>query len=141
MPNILYETPIECFFAQVMYAEILLASIGSLAYAEDDGRHILGVKATRHGQLGGSSVGKGTEPQAEGSVSESTFCCYVLECDSEVYKYLSFNLKNIYIVYFPLCLVSIFTIIIWLFTRCTFNFYNRWWFGRCAMQSTLSSSY
>ncbi len=68
------------------YADILLASIGSLAYAEDDGRHILGVKTTRRGQVGSSSVGKGAEAAVpeEGSESEATYCCYVLECDSEV---------------------------------------------------------
>ena len=50
-----------------------MASIGSLAYAEDDGRHILGIKvavspATRKGSLG------------EGE----TISCHVLECENEV---------------------------------------------------------
>jgi len=65
----------------------LLASIGSLSYAEDDGKHILGIKASRQGQVGSSSVGKGAEAQPEGAVTASSstgYCCYVLECDSEV---------------------------------------------------------
>ena len=72
---------------QVTYAEILVASIGSLAYAEDDGRHILGIKATRHGVVGGSSVGRGAEAQPDDNsvlAGSAHFCCYVLECDSEV---------------------------------------------------------
>ncbi len=76
------------FNSQVTYADILLASIGSLAYAEDDGRHMLGIKTTRHGQVGNSSVGKGTDPvTTDASSSDATYCCYVLECDSEVITY------------------------------------------------------
>ena len=58
---------------QVMYAEVLVASVGSLAYAEDDGRHILGVKVARSpaSLRGGMGEGDGIE-------------CHVLECESEV---------------------------------------------------------
>ena len=58
---------------QVMYAEFLVAAIGSLAYAEDDGRHILGIKVAR------------SPASVRGGVSnEESICCHVLECDSEV---------------------------------------------------------
>lgn len=57
-----------------------MATVGSLAYAEDDGRHILGIKATRQSQVGSSSVGKGTETDDK----ETSYCCYVFECDNEV---------------------------------------------------------
>lgn len=58
---------------QVMYAEFLVASVGSLAYAEDDGRHILAVKVARSpaSLRGGLGLGEGVE-------------CHVLECESEV---------------------------------------------------------
>lgn len=58
---------------QVMYAEFLVASIGSLAYAEDDGRHILGVKVAR------------SPASVRGAVADSDgIGCHVLECENEV---------------------------------------------------------
>ena len=48
-----------------------MASVGSLAYAEDENKHILGIKAV----------------QSPGPVAErerTNYCCHVLECDSEV---------------------------------------------------------
>ena len=59
---------------QVMYAEFLVASIGSLAYAEDDGRHILGIKVARSP----SSVRGGMVAEDE------EINCHVLECENEV---------------------------------------------------------
>ena len=58
---------------QVMYAEFLVAAVGSLAYAEDDSRHILGIKVARSpaSLRGGVGEGEGIE-------------CHVLECESEV---------------------------------------------------------
>ena len=57
-----------------MYAEFLVASIGSLAYAEDDGRHILGIKVARSP----ASIRAGT-------LGSEGIDCHVLECESEVY--------------------------------------------------------
>ena len=56
-----------------MYAEFLVASIGSLAYAEDDGRHILGIKVARSP----ASV-RETATDIDG------IGCHVLECENEV---------------------------------------------------------
>ena len=56
-----------------MYAEFLVASVGSLAYAEDDGRHILGVKVARS-----PASAKGAVEDCEG------IGCHVLECENEV---------------------------------------------------------
>ena len=50
-----------------MYLQVATAAVGSLCYAEDDGRHYLGVKAAVVTKAG-----------------RNQFCCYVLECDSEV---------------------------------------------------------
>ena len=61
---------------QVTYSEVPIASVGSLSYAEDDGRHILGIKALRHRQQQsgtGMEVGMG-----------DSYCCHVFECGSEV---------------------------------------------------------
>lgn len=61
-----------------MYAEFLVASIGSLAYAEDDGRHILGIKVAR------------SPASVRGGVSNGeSIGCHVLECDSEVCKLIT----------------------------------------------------
>jgi len=56
---------------QVAYAEFPVATVGSLAYAEDDSKHILGIKAVQ------------TPPPAEGG-ERTGYCCHVLECDNEV---------------------------------------------------------
>ena len=57
-----------------MYAEFLVGSIGSLAYAEDDRRHILGIKVARSPASVRGGVGDGGEGIE----------CHVLECESEV---------------------------------------------------------
>ena len=59
------------FCDQVAYAEFPVAAVGSLAYAEDDNKHILGIKAVQ------------TPPPAEGGEGTG-YCCHVLECDNEV---------------------------------------------------------
>lgn len=58
---------------QVMYAEVPIAFVGSLAYAEDDSKHIVGIKTAyqQQGSLGGWAVA-------------GAYCCHVLECDTEV---------------------------------------------------------
>lgn len=50
---------------QVLYAQFKTVKIGSLSYAEDDGKHILGIKT----------------PAANESEG---YCCHVLECADEV---------------------------------------------------------
>ena len=47
--------------------ELPTATVGSLSYAEDENRHFLGLKAAIVSKDG-----------------RSQFCCYILECDSEV---------------------------------------------------------
>lgn len=65
---------------QVTYTEIMVASLGSLSYAEDDSRHIVGIKTTQPETSSGSSLsGAGVLHNTEGK-----FCCHVLECDNEV---------------------------------------------------------
>lgn len=51
------------------FVEVPMATVGSLSYAEDDDRHYLGVKAAVVSKDG-----------------RSQFCCYILECNNEVYK-------------------------------------------------------
>ena len=56
---------------QVLYAQFKTVKIGSLSYAEDDGKHVLGIKT----------------PAADESQG---YCCHVLECADEVctwYRY------------------------------------------------------
>ena len=53
---------------------MLLTSVGSLAYAEDDNRHFLGIKTLRV-----EEEGEGGEEEDRGS-----YCCHMLECDNEV---------------------------------------------------------
>jgi len=49
----------------VLYAQFKTVKIGSLSYAEDDGKHILGIKTP--------------------AVDESNgYCCHVVECGNEV---------------------------------------------------------
>ena len=50
---------------QVLYAQFNTVKIGSLSYAEDDGKHVLGIKT----------------PAADESQG---YCCHVLECADEV---------------------------------------------------------
>ena len=68
---------------QVMYTEIMVASLGSIAYAEDDGRHLLGIKAVQSPELP-VSVSEGRRELTALEEAEGKFCCHVLECDSEV---------------------------------------------------------
>lgn len=64
------------------YTEILIASLGSLSYAEDENRHILGIKTTQPATVAGSTLSGGDlAKQAE---TKGRFCCHVIECDSEV---------------------------------------------------------
>ena len=67
-----------------MYTEIPVCSLGSLAYAEDDGKHILGVKAVQPVAAGGVSLGRHTPtPSEAGDRHGALYCCYVFECGSE----------------------------------------------------------
>ena len=65
---------------KVTYCELLVATLGSLAYAEDDGRHILGLKAAKKFSGEGNAIAEEEGEEEEGG----GYCCYVLECDSEV---------------------------------------------------------
>lgn len=65
-----------------MYTEVLLSAIGSLSYAEDDGKHILGLKAVQPTAVGGASPGIATTPTAS-EVGDGLYCCYVIECANE----------------------------------------------------------
>ena len=69
--------------SQVTYTEILVASLGSIAYAEDEGRHMLGVKAMQSSDLS-ESVSEGRRELTVQEEATGKFCCHVLECDSEV---------------------------------------------------------
>lgn len=60
----------------------MVSSLGSLSYAEDDNRHIVGIKTT---QAVTASLSTG-DPLA-GQASEANFCCHILECDNEVSFY------------------------------------------------------
>ena len=54
-----------------------MASVGSLAYAEDDGRHILGVKVAH------------SPASVRGAVADiDGIACHVLECENEVRPWL-----------------------------------------------------
>ena len=48
-----------------------MASVGSLSYAEDEGRHILGIKVAQ-------------SPTSMNEEENSGFSCHVLECENEV---------------------------------------------------------
>ena len=68
-----------------MYTEIPISSLGSLAYAEDDGKHILGIKAVQPVTVGGASLGRHTPTPSEvGDGHSMLYCCHVFECGSEV---------------------------------------------------------
>ena len=60
-----------------------LTSVGSLAYAEDDNRHFLGIKTL------GMGAGEGREGGEE--EDQGSYCCHVLECDKEVCIMSSFT--------------------------------------------------
>lgn len=62
------------------YADFPVSSLGSLAYAEDDNRHLLGMKAVQQNLIGSSVGGAG----GGASIGSDNYCCYVLECDNEV---------------------------------------------------------
>ena len=64
-----------------MYTEVPVASLGSLSYAEDDGKHILGLKAVQPTAVGGASLGRATPTASE--VGDGLYCCYVIECATE----------------------------------------------------------
>ena len=49
---------------QILYAHVPVSKIGSLSYAEDEGKHIIGFKVS--------------DPLKE------RFVCHVIECDNEV---------------------------------------------------------
>lgn len=69
-----------CFTVfKVTYTEIQVASLTSLSYAEDENRHILGVKTMQPATVSSSSLTERDLPADTGK-----FCCHVLECDSEV---------------------------------------------------------
>lgn len=71
-------------YTQVMYTEIPISSLGSLAYAEDDGKHILGVKAVQPVTMGGASLGRHTPtPSEDGRRHSVLYCCHVFECGNE----------------------------------------------------------
>ena len=60
----------------MVYVQCSIPALGSFSYAEDDNRHILGVK-TAEVVEGGSSGG-------EGGSEGVRYCCHMLECSSEV---------------------------------------------------------
>ena len=64
-----------------MYAEIPVSSLGSLSYAEDDGKHILGLKAIQPTAVGGASLGIATPTSSD--IGDGLYCCYVIECATE----------------------------------------------------------
>ena len=67
-----------------MYAEVPVSSLGSLSYAEDDGKHILGLKAVQPTAVGGASLGIATPTPSEvGDGHGALYCCYVIECANE----------------------------------------------------------
>lgn len=70
-----------------------MASIGSLAYAEDDGRHILGIKVAHSP----ASV-RGTATEIDG------IGCHVLECENEVRNVNTFSiiLSYLFLTHSPL---------------------------------------
>ena len=70
---------------QVVYAEVPVSTLGSLSYAEDDGKHILGLKAVQPTAVGGASLGAATPTVSEvGDGHGALYCCYVIECATEV---------------------------------------------------------
>lgn len=75
----IYWTLIISYLQQVTYTEVMIASVGSLSYAEDENRHILGIKTNQPATASGSTLSEGDLKDLEGK-----FCCHVLECDSEV---------------------------------------------------------
>lgn len=67
---------------QVTYTEIVISSLGSLSYAEDDNRHIVGIKTTQPTTTAASTLGSEGSPIQE--ESEVKYCCHVIECENEV---------------------------------------------------------
>ncbi len=62
---------------------MMVASLGSIAYAEDDGRHIIGIKAGQSSEVS-EPVREGQRELTPREEVEGKFCCHVLECDNEV---------------------------------------------------------
>ena len=74
---------------QLMYAEVPVGSLGSLSYAEDDGKHILGLKAVQPTAVGGAALGTATPTPSEvGDGHGALYCCYVIECANEASVFL-----------------------------------------------------
>lgn len=68
----------------MIYTEILISSLGSLAYAEDDGKHILGIKTVQPMTMSGVSIGRDTPMASELEERDSRhYCCHVFECGNE----------------------------------------------------------
>ena len=67
---------------QVTYTEVMISSLGSLSYAEDENRHIVGIKTSQTATTAGSTLTTGTT--AESQETETKFCCHVIECENEV---------------------------------------------------------
>jgi hypothetical protein len=65
---------------QVTYTEVMISSLGSLSYAEDDSRHIVGIKTAQAATTAGSTLS--AEPTGE--PGDIKFCCHVIECENEV---------------------------------------------------------
>lgn len=60
----------------------MIASLGSLSYAEDENKHIVGIKTPRAATTAGATLTTGAtgEPQD----AETKFCCHIIECENEV---------------------------------------------------------
>ena len=59
-----------------------MASLGSISYAEDEGRHVVGIKTAQPATTAASTLSgadTSTPPDSDGK-----FCCHVLECENEV---------------------------------------------------------
>lgn len=59
-----------------------MASLGSVSYAEDEGRHVVGIK-TAQPVTTDASLLSGAD-SATPQDSDGKFCCHVLECENEV---------------------------------------------------------
>lgn len=67
---------------QVTYTEIVISSLGSFSYAEDDSRHIVGIKTTQQTTTAASTLS--TAESTTQQEAEVKYCCHVLECENEV---------------------------------------------------------
>ena len=81
-----------------MYAELPIGSLGSLSYAEDDGKHILGIKAVQPMAVGGASLERVTPTPSEvGDRHSVLYCCHVFECGTEASAILNSHSPVLYI--------------------------------------------